>query len=118
AEQEWHYLLPVVQANLNQTPAASLTSKSPMELFTALNLTTPLDVVVVGMKKELRESDWTVKDIPKNLDKLRASLKVMHKEVLEKNATRAAKATEKYESSAMIMCLGPTSTNVTIPSCS
>ncbi|KAF0761210.1 hypothetical protein AaE_003463, partial [Aphanomyces astaci] len=100
AEQEWDYLLPVVQANLNQTPAASLASKSPMELFTALNPATPLDVVVVGMNKELRESDWTVKDIPKNLDKLRASLQVMHKEVLDKNAMRAAKATkatEKYE---------------------
>ncbi|ETV79725.1 hypothetical protein H257_06962 [Aphanomyces astaci] len=100
AEQEWGYLLPVVQANLNQTPAASLASKSPMELLTALNPATPLDVVVVGMNKELRESDWTVKDIPKNLDMLRASLQVMHKEVLDKNAMRAAKATkatEKYE---------------------
>ncbi|ETV70710.1 hypothetical protein H257_13808 [Aphanomyces astaci] len=100
AEQEWDYLLSMVQANLNQTPAASLASKSPMELFTALNPATPLDVVVVGMNKELRESDWTVMDIPKNLDKLRASLQVMHKEVLDKNAMRAAKATkttEKYE---------------------
>ncbi|ETV78979.1 hypothetical protein H257_07763 [Aphanomyces astaci] len=49
------------------------------------------------MNKELRESDWTVKDIPKNLDKLPASLQVVHKEILDKNAMRGAKATEKYE---------------------
>ncbi|KAF0704150.1 hypothetical protein AaE_015087 [Aphanomyces astaci] len=95
AEQEWDYLLPVVQANLNQTP-----SKSPMEMFTALNPATPLNVVVVGMNKEIRESDWAVKDIPQNLDKLRASLQAMDKEVLAKytmRETKAAISTEKYE---------------------
>ncbi|ETV67551.1 hypothetical protein H257_16282 [Aphanomyces astaci] len=71
-----------------------------MELYTAFNPATPLDVVVVGINKELRECDWTVKDIPKKLDKLGASLRVMHKEVLDKNAigaVKATKATEKYE---------------------
>ncbi|ETV78646.1 hypothetical protein H257_08137 [Aphanomyces astaci] len=70
-EKEWDYLLPVVQPNLNQTPAVSLANKSPMEHFTALNPTTPLDVVVVGMNKDLCELKWQHKDIQKNLDDLR-----------------------------------------------
>ncbi|ETV71538.1 hypothetical protein H257_13201 [Aphanomyces astaci] len=50
-EKEWDYLLPVVQSNLNQTPAVSQANKSPMELFTAFHPETPLDVVVVGVNK-------------------------------------------------------------------
>ncbi|RHY79630.1 hypothetical protein DYB30_011272 [Aphanomyces astaci] len=52
------------------------------------------------MNKEIRESDWAVKDIPQNLDKLRASLQAMDKEVLAKytmRETKAAISTEKYE---------------------
>ncbi|KAF0728716.1 hypothetical protein AaE_009428 [Aphanomyces astaci] len=99
-EKEWDYLLPVVQSNLNQTPAVSLANKSPMELFTALNLATPLDVVVMGVNKDLCEVKWQHKDIQKNLDELRTSLHAMHKEVLNRNelwANKAAKATEDYE---------------------
>ncbi|RLO01835.1 hypothetical protein DYB28_015090, partial [Aphanomyces astaci] len=54
-------------------------------------------------------SDWTAKDIPKNLDKLRPSLQVMHKEVLGKKAMSAAKATmatEKYEQCNVIKTVG------------
>ncbi|KAF0704217.1 hypothetical protein AaE_015050 [Aphanomyces astaci] len=87
-EKEWDYLLPVVQPNLNQTPAVSLANKSPMELFTALNPTTPLDVVVVGMNKDLCELKWQHKDIQKNLDDLRTSLQAMHKEVLNHRRAR------------------------------
>ncbi|KAJ0405363.1 hypothetical protein P43SY_000242 [Pythium insidiosum] len=41
-----YYLLPLVQAKLNQTPVASLGYKSPMELFTALHPITVLDTLV------------------------------------------------------------------------
>ncbi|ETP44487.1 hypothetical protein F442_08908 [Phytophthora nicotianae P10297] len=39
------YLLPVMQANLNQTPVRSLASKCPMELFLALPPASSLDVI-------------------------------------------------------------------------
>ncbi|ETV73107.1 hypothetical protein H257_11931 [Aphanomyces astaci] len=94
AQQEWDYLLAVVQANLNQTP-----------LFTALNPATPLDVVVVGMNKELRENDWTVKEIPKNLDKLRASLQVMHKE--RSNYVLWSRVDERYHPKLLVTWTGP-----------
>ncbi|KAH9141701.1 hypothetical protein AeRB84_014147, partial [Aphanomyces euteiches] len=48
AEHQWDYLLPIVQANLNQTPVPSLANKSPMELFTGLEPTTPLDAIILG----------------------------------------------------------------------
>ncbi|KAF0771627.1 hypothetical protein AaE_002421 [Aphanomyces astaci] len=81
-------ILLVVQSNLNQTPAVSLANKSPMELFTALNPAMPLDVVVVGVNKNLCEVKWQHKDIQKNLDELRTSLHAMHKEVLNRNEQR------------------------------
>ncbi|ETV85910.1 hypothetical protein H257_02439 [Aphanomyces astaci] len=61
-EKEWHYLLPVVQFNFNQTPTLSLANKSPMELFTALNPATPLDVVQRGrcVKGSLRSQVATL----------------------------------------------------------
>lgn len=60
ADHQWDYLLPVVQANLNQTPVATLHGKCPMEVFTGHAPTTALDVVVrVGDNELLALNDST-----------------------------------------------------------
>ncbi|ETV92295.1 hypothetical protein H310_13353 [Aphanomyces invadans] len=46
-ETEWDYLLPLVQANINQTPVATLDHMSPMECFTGLEPTTPLTTIEI-----------------------------------------------------------------------
>ncbi|OWZ09302.1 hypothetical protein PHMEG_00018017 [Phytophthora megakarya] len=44
--QEWLYLLPVVQANINHTPVESLGNRSPIELFLGLPAPSALDSIV------------------------------------------------------------------------
>ncbi|POM80423.1 LOW QUALITY PROTEIN: Hypothetical protein PHPALM_1744 [Phytophthora palmivora] len=41
--RNWEYLLPIIQANLNQSPVASLGHKTLLELFTGPPATTSLD---------------------------------------------------------------------------
>ncbi|KAF0727840.1 hypothetical protein Ae201684P_004627 [Aphanomyces euteiches] len=90
AEHQWDYLLPIVQANLNQTPVPSLANKSPMELFTGLEPTTPLDAIILG--SGLRDVGPLGADVRSSLDELRASLQVLHKAILDKNEAQATKA--------------------------
>ncbi|KAH9088225.1 hypothetical protein LEN26_019605 [Aphanomyces euteiches] len=90
AEHQWDYLLPIVQANLNQTPVPSLANKSPMELFTGLEPTSPLDAIILG--SGLRDVGPLGADVRSSLDELRASLQVLHKAILDKNEARATKA--------------------------
>ncbi|KAF0772974.1 hypothetical protein AaE_002228 [Aphanomyces astaci] len=82
----------MVQSNLNQTPAVSITKTSPMELIIALKPATPLDIVVMGAKNDLCEVKWQLKDNQKILDELRTSLQAMQKEVLNRNQKRTSKA--------------------------
>ena len=91
AEHQWDYLLDVVQANLNQTPVASLANKSPMELFTALEPVTPLDIIIAGVNNEMQQVDWSTNKIQKELEALRASLAAMHREVSARDARRMEK---------------------------
>ena len=44
--QEWPYLLPVLQGNLNHTPVHSLGGHAPVELFTGLPASSALDTVI------------------------------------------------------------------------
>ncbi|KAH9114486.1 hypothetical protein AeMF1_011427 [Aphanomyces euteiches] len=92
-DHQWDYLLPVVQANLNQTPVPSLANKSPMEPFTGLEPTTPLDVIVLGVDEGLRDVELSSVDVRSSLEELRQSVQAGHKQVLQKNETRAQKAT-------------------------
>ncbi|KAE9344078.1 hypothetical protein PF008_g9395 [Phytophthora fragariae] len=81
--ESWEYLLPLVQANLNQTPVQSLGGKAPVELFTGLTVSTQLDTVLLPhAKNEL----VTIKmdAIEEDLHHLRESLRLMHEEVVER----------------------------------
>ncbi|KAH9107491.1 hypothetical protein AeMF1_017176 [Aphanomyces euteiches] len=77
-ETEWDYLLPVVQANLNQTPTESLGEP-----------TTPLNVVVGRVNRklhtdglhELNMEKTSIKNSMRNLNK---SLQELHKKILDR----------------------------------
>ncbi|OWZ19919.1 hypothetical protein PHMEG_0005744 [Phytophthora megakarya] len=60
ATTEWPYLPPDLRANLNHTPLRSLGGHSPVELFTGLPVSTPLDTVVGrrGGADNLQPSTW------------------------------------------------------------
>ena len=60
--KHWPLLVPIVQGALNQAPSARLGGRAPMEVFTGLNPTRPLDSLIhpktkeVKMLKEVNES--------------------------------------------------------------
>ncbi|KAE8881630.1 hypothetical protein PF005_g26671 [Phytophthora fragariae] len=85
--RSWEYLLPVVQANLKQTPVVSLGNKSPMELFTGLPASTPLDTCLLPDRGEpLQEVDLgNVEDF---LNRLREGLHTMHMDVVDRKERR------------------------------
>lgn len=85
---EWPYLLPVVQACLNHAQVRSLAGHSPTELFTGLKPASPLDVIVrqTPAGEELVVVD--PEDVSRQIEKLRASLEGMHKEVVDKKERR------------------------------
>ncbi|RHY00487.1 hypothetical protein DYB36_013175, partial [Aphanomyces astaci] len=67
-ESEWDYLLPVVQANINQTPVAKLDHTGPMECFTGLEPTTALNTIVGKVNVQLSKTsfhtiDWKRKQL-------------------------------------------------------
>ncbi|KAE9062778.1 hypothetical protein PF010_g29265 [Phytophthora fragariae] len=80
---EWPYLLPALQANLNHTPVQSLGGHSPVELFTGLPASSPLDTVVSHRADAdpLLVVDFAC--VGEQLESLRNSLHEMHKEVLD-----------------------------------
>ncbi|KAF0683199.1 Aste57867_24731 [Aphanomyces stellatus] len=77
ADHQWDYLVPVVQANLNQTPVATLMNKSPLEVFQAREPVLPMDMVL--------------DDSGHPIDR-KASLRELHKEICDSNEARQVKA--------------------------
>ncbi|OWY97272.1 hypothetical protein PHMEG_00032249 [Phytophthora megakarya] len=80
---EWPYLLPALQANLNHTPVQSLGGHAPVELFTGLPASSPLDAIV---DRRTHADPLLVVDfacVSEQLGSLRNSLHGMHKEVLD-----------------------------------
>eukprot|EP00644_Phytophthora_capsici_P007387 jgi/Phyca11/112243/e_gw1.21.358.1 len=53
--QDWVYLVPIIQANLNHTAVPSLANRAPVELFTGLECPTPLRELL-NKKKERGEN--------------------------------------------------------------
>ncbi|POM67432.1 Hypothetical protein PHPALM_16573 [Phytophthora palmivora] len=83
--RNWEYLLPIIQANLNQSPVASLGHKTPLVLFTGLPATTPLDTCFFpGHSSTLVKVDLSKVD--EFLQKLRRSLHEMHMTVVDRKA--------------------------------
>ncbi|EGZ20976.1 hypothetical protein PHYSODRAFT_492634 [Phytophthora sojae] len=51
--KSWEHLVPLVQANLNQTPVNSLGGNAPLELFTGLQVPTQLDTEKTRMYQKM-----------------------------------------------------------------
>ncbi|KAH9104571.1 hypothetical protein LEN26_015003 [Aphanomyces euteiches] len=96
ADHQWGYLLPAVQANLNQTPVASLANKSPLEVFQGREPSTVMDLVLDEDRQTVDVNvDWSKDNIKKTLVKLQESMSELHNEIVEKNHARQDKARER-----------------------
>ncbi|KAH9121386.1 hypothetical protein AeMF1_006872 [Aphanomyces euteiches] len=96
ADHQWDYLLPTVQASLNQTPVVSLAHKSPMEVFQGREPTTIMDLLLDSEKKVVEaQVDWSKDNIQKTLFKLQESMHQLHKEIVEQNHAKQDKARER-----------------------
>ncbi|KAF1314579.1 hypothetical protein FI667_g16581, partial [Globisporangium splendens] len=82
--RNWFYLLPMIQANLNHSPAASLGNCAPIELFTGLPAASRLNAVVCPEDKIPREIPLLSEDVQGAVETLRASLHAMHTVVVDK----------------------------------
>ncbi|TDH71199.1 hypothetical protein CCR75_003512 [Bremia lactucae] len=64
--QSWECLIPLKQANLNQSPVKSLDGRALIKLFTGLQVSTPLDTALlprnVKMKEKLMHIDLAAVD--------------------------------------------------------
>ncbi|KAH9073144.1 hypothetical protein Ae201684P_014961 [Aphanomyces euteiches] len=96
ADHKWDYLLPAVQANLNETPVASLANKSPLEVFQGREPSTVMDLILDEDRQTVDANvDWSKDNIKETLLKLQESMNELHKEIVEKNHTRQDKARER-----------------------
>ncbi|KAF0727163.1 hypothetical protein Ae201684P_019356 [Aphanomyces euteiches] len=96
ADHQWDYLLPTVQASLNQTPVVSLAHKSPMEVFQGREPPTIMDLLLDSEKKVVEaQVDWSKDNIQETLFKLQESMKQLHKEIVEQNHAKQDKARER-----------------------
>uniref|UniRef100_H3GL52 Integrase catalytic domain-containing protein n=1 Tax=Phytophthora ramorum TaxID=164328 RepID=H3GL52_PHYRM len=78
--RNWLYLLPLIQANLNHSPVASLGNHAPIEVFTGLPAPSALDTIAVPSDKGTRLVPVDPKRVSAHMEKLRNSLHAMHKE--------------------------------------
>ncbi|KAH9084271.1 hypothetical protein LEN26_020966 [Aphanomyces euteiches] len=96
ADHQWDYLLPTVQASLNQTPVVSLAHKSLMEVFQGREPSTIMDLLLDSEKKVVEaQVDWSQDNIQKTLFKLQESMHQLHKEIVEQNHAKQDKARER-----------------------
>jgi hypothetical protein len=88
--RSWTYLLPLIQANLNQSPVASLAHRSPVELFTGLQPTTVLDTILRPAKRNGEFVLTSLDDatVTAAVDKMRASLHGLHRAVIDEKERR------------------------------
>ena len=92
ALDQWEYLLPVVQANLNQTPVASLEGKTPMDVFTGYVPVTALITVVADDDEQLlRQVNWSQPELTRNMKNVQASMAGLHKAIVDKRAAVTAR---------------------------
>jgi transposase InsO family protein len=83
SHQDWMYLVPLVQANLNHSPVVSLANRAPVEVFTGLPCPAPVYVLFLP-GEDPREVAISSTSIEQSLTKLRASIEGMHREVVDK----------------------------------
>ncbi|KAJ8540654.1 hypothetical protein ON010_g12572 [Phytophthora cinnamomi] len=81
--RDWTMFVPLLGASINHTPVPSLGNKSPVELFCALPLPSPLEFCVNLEQREVLELTEQPELIEQKLQALRASVQTMHKAVDE-----------------------------------
>ncbi|GMF14488.1 unnamed protein product [Phytophthora fragariaefolia] len=82
--RNWHYHLPVIQANLNHSGVESLGGHAPVELFAGLPAASPLDSVVVPVDGIPRVLSMDPAQIEQQLEKPRLHLRELHTEVTDR----------------------------------
>lgn len=82
--RDWPRLIPIVQANLNNTAVPSLAGKTPGELFTGLDPPSPLKAVYLGpeVAPSVQPTRTSAK-IESSLALLRTSVRAMHRAVAD-----------------------------------
>ncbi|KAE9196662.1 hypothetical protein PF002_g22989 [Phytophthora fragariae] len=83
SHQDWIYLVPLVQANMNHSPVASLANRAPVEVFTGLPCPPPAYVLYLP-GQEPREVSTSNASIGQALTHLRLSIEGMHRAVTDK----------------------------------
>ncbi|KAE9009233.1 hypothetical protein PR001_g16486 [Phytophthora rubi] len=100
SDKEWPYLLPIVQANLNHTPVASLAGRAPIELFLGLPPPSALDTIIVP--RGTGTVEFTLKDgVDSFMEALGASLRAMHRAVID---VKEAKRLQAMASKRGVVC--------------
>ncbi|GMF16396.1 unnamed protein product [Phytophthora lilii] len=84
----WATLLPVVQANLNHTPVRSLEGHAPIELFTGLPPSSPLDRVVQPANGPPQELPVESLKLEEALELLRGHLRALHQDATDRKERR------------------------------
>ncbi|GMF16251.1 unnamed protein product [Phytophthora fragariaefolia] len=82
--RNWHYLLLVIQGNLNHSGVESLGRHAPVELFAGMPAASPLDSVVVPVDGIPRVLTMGPVQIEQQLEKLRLHLRELHTEVTDR----------------------------------
>ncbi|GMF27503.1 unnamed protein product [Phytophthora lilii] len=83
-QAQWIDILPLVQANLNQTPAPSLANLSPIEVFTGMERPSPLQSIVVRSgtdKEQVVTLENFSASIQEKFTALRQTMHIMHKKL-------------------------------------
>jgi hypothetical protein len=88
--KSWTYILPVVQANLNHAPVASLANRAPVELFTGLPAPTVLDTILRprGTRGQFQLAQLSTEAVGDALAQLRSSIEGLHKDAVEHKERR------------------------------
>ncbi|KAE9096245.1 hypothetical protein PF006_g23829 [Phytophthora fragariae] len=96
-QDNWAALLPLIQANLNHSPVASLANHAPAEVFLGVKAKTPLQKILIG-SDAIAANVVTTGDFSPGVREavcnLRASLDGMHREVV----TAKEKQTKRNQS--------------------
>ncbi len=100
-EKAWPHLIPLIQANLNHTPVASLKGKTPAQLFMGLLVTTPLDSLFRPHLKEYPEKVHIDSAISEALTNLHDGLSQMHKEVAEQREQQRSRNQQQQKYSVI-----------------
>jgi len=101
--RDWLSLVPLVQASLNHTPVPSLANRSPLELFTGLSPPSPFGGVFVRKPSpgKLIVLD-PVDEIDRSMERLRASVYAMHKEVADARLKQTMLNKKKERGDALV----------------